>query len=217
MAREGVNPRANKNLVFEIPDQESRVLRPRPKSDWQNDGLGDFSFQGNLVDILRHPEMYSHYPLLKGTTVKANAGPGSRYGGLFDEFAKQGHPEITASGKTWEELHSVLLHEANHAIQAIEGLDRGANPGSISDHLRKNVTFRDMLQNPISPADFGKALRAESLDRYGRNIGENWSNAAEVRFNNPKTWNEAMHPYSDMPRHPSTQLTDLEVYQPWRP
>lgn len=77
-----------------------------------------------LSDLLQHDELYKAYPQLRDLNVKFWEGIAAD-GGAYSELTKT----IELSPKsTPEQNHSVLLHEAQHAIQHMEGFASGGSP-----------------------------------------------------------------------------------------
>lgn len=77
-----------------------------------------------LSDLLQHDELYKAYPQLRDLNVKFWEGIAAN-GGAYSELTKS----IELSPKsTPEQNHSVLLHEAQHAIQHMEGFASGGSP-----------------------------------------------------------------------------------------
>jgi hypothetical protein len=165
---------------FEIPDTASVLTEDKATLDDLVDGKSV-----PLGELLGHEELYKNYPVLKDVRVKAKDLKGAR--GSWD--AKNATIEIapwialkelsgTSTGGL-ESLHSVLLHETQHAIQTMEGFVPGtAQYAFIDPELKKeldlsNERFDNSLKNfeigpavaSLSPADAG-AWR-QTLNRAG--------------------------------------------------
>ena len=91
---------------------------------------------------LPHPDLYKAYSELAKTKVepyrsKDISGSYQKTevseGSLNNPKTTLTNENITAGAPSEEELKSVLLHEAQHAIQAREGFARGGSPGSGQD------------------------------------------------------------------------------------
>tara|TARA_R110000824_G_scaffold32872_1_gene105969 strand:+ start:10477 stop:12021 length:1545 start_codon:yes stop_codon:yes gene_type:complete len=97
---------------FEISDEAATIWR-NPKSE-------------TLEDTIYHPELYENYPQLRelrAADEKIDSQglyrpPSSGYGGEV----------ITQSGTTYPGRKSIALHETQHAIQEIEGFNKGTAP-----------------------------------------------------------------------------------------
>lgn len=165
---------------FEIPDTASVLTEDE---DTLNDLVDGKSVP--LGELLGHEELYKNYPVLRDIRVRAKDLKGAR--GSWD--AKNATIEIapwialkelsgTSTGGL-DSLHSVLLHETQHAIQTMEGFVPGtAQYGFIDPELKKeldlsNERFDNALKNfeigpavaSLSPSDAG-AWR-QTLNRAG--------------------------------------------------
>jgi hypothetical protein len=104
---------------FEISDEAATIWR-NPKSE-------------TLEDTIYHPELYENYPQLRelrAADEKIDSQglyrpPSSGYGGEV----------ITQSGTTYPGRKSIALHETQHAIQEIEGFNKGTAPRDIRIRL----------------------------------------------------------------------------------
>lgn len=143
---------------FEIGDQGSR-LTPEKATDLMFDG------QPIVVgDMLQHRDLYRQYPDLKDMPL--HLVPGLRQGmGFYDPETRS----ITIDPLMSEEnIHKVLLHELQHAIQDKEGFAFGTNP--------KSALVRPYVQDQVSVV---RDLR----DRVNR-AGDLLEQAAEKRTGN---------------------------------
>lgn len=75
-----------------------------------------------LGNILHHPQLFKHYPQLKGMGVFKIDLP-ERHAGYFD-----GVNIVLNGNENIQKNLSTLLHEVQHAIQTIEGFANGAAP-----------------------------------------------------------------------------------------
>lgn len=114
---------------FEISDADA-TLRKIPRGA-EGVGLREIGntgrsfFIGALGDILNHDKLFAAYPsLAEDINVSVDIGPDETYGGGYDRSTKA----ITVRAKNEEDARSILLHEAAHAIQHLEGFARGGNP-----------------------------------------------------------------------------------------
>ena len=82
-----------------------------------------------LGHIIDHPELFESYPELKNTVVNVVKNPLAVTSGAYDVDNKS--ITITLGSSSDEDIKQVLLHEVQHAIQAIEGFATGANPADI--------------------------------------------------------------------------------------
>lgn len=90
----------------------------------------------SLSEILDFPELYEAYPQLKHYAVALGDFGTSRIRGQFSKA--QDYIEIHRNLLLDDyNLKSVLLHEVQHAIQAIEGFVRGGNENSARNEYNK--------------------------------------------------------------------------------
>jgi len=165
---------------FEISDKGYKLTEKALR-------MGDID--GRLSDYVDHPELFKNYPHLRDVRISGGFGDKWNYGGEY-RHQKQGatyldipggiptFPEIDASARNAETLRGVILHEIQHAIQATEGFDAGANSGHIADALRKLDKKGKLSDIKIDDV---------ALERYFKNLGEQearmvdqWKDRAEV-------------------------------------
>lgn len=115
---------------FEIDDYNADML---PRGD------GGYATVGKTLD---HKDLYAAYPDLQQTEMFVVPGSGGNYKPpLYEKFASRMQPENITLGLD-QETHqpfSVMLHEAQHAIQNREGFAPGGDPygaGSMDAYKR---------------------------------------------------------------------------------
>lgn len=82
--------------------------------------------EGSLIDVLRFPELFAAYPQLANLGVMIVIDPSEQSpSGAYDEAGNV----VVVDAPDLPSAMSALLHEVQHAIQAIEGF---ANGGSVS-------------------------------------------------------------------------------------
>lgn len=113
---------------FEIPDEAAKVKSTESAT------------YGSLASHLEHPELYKAYPQL--AKIDTMLGKGAKQG-VFRQGGREYEPtpSIRAQGITPEEQRSTLLHEAQHAIQHIEGFA----PGGASSTYANQLPFAETL------------------------------------------------------------------------
>src|SRR5690606_3937280 len=88
-----------------------------------------------LGDILRHERLYESYPFLDHS-IRVDVLPANaKYRGMYGNGAISIHPDVLENalmGDT-DELRTILLHEAQHAIQDHEGWTPGGNAEMFQD------------------------------------------------------------------------------------
>lgn len=106
---------------------------------WESHGGGTvttklLSEKNRLHEIYDHPELFEAYPGLKHYSVKS-VSPNSGYLGYFDSTKKEiGIAPVkgASSKENFTALKETLDHEIQHAIQHIEGMAQGGNPGEFA-------------------------------------------------------------------------------------
>ena len=130
-----------------------------------------------LGDILDHPELYKHYPQLETMQVKG-PGPGWTKNNM-GAFAP-GRDPVKEVGVLFinpdsRDVPGTVLHEVQHAIQHIEGLERGGSPQMLNSaetvFRNKKKSLEAMLKtaSPDEVKDIKKELK--EVKRQRRNIG----------------------------------------------
>lgn len=155
---------------------------------------------GTLID---HPELFTAYPELGKTPMRAEIGPHSGDAYVRGDGSTS---YIHASAKTPDELRGVALHEMQHGIQGKEGWSAGANPQGAFDYRPKpdldalNKHYLDEWDK-LEAASFAaqakgdKALAADLLAQSSkafrmsnfldkRGYGAYWRNPGEVEARN---------------------------------
>lgn len=125
---------------YEINDRDTRFSPEvfQELLDEHNKAPDDGVFVA-LGSILDHPELYRAYPDLDSLKVRIEGD--TRNLGSYSESLDT----IRLNPKeTPEQMHSTLLHEVQHAIQAREDFARGGNPDYAvmsmdDDHLKSTV------------------------------------------------------------------------------
>lgn len=122
---------------FEVPDAGSR-LTPAAQAGQHMDRVP-------LRDVLQHDDAYNVYPGLGHMEASINVPRASdpilaaepTMGGYFVPTGTSGRGRIVlAPTSSPDELHSILLHEGQHAIQNIEGHTPGTGPTLSSTQQR---------------------------------------------------------------------------------
>jgi hypothetical protein len=143
-----VNPRLSKlpsgQWAYEISDAGAKIKLPDnlPTGNVSLNNLseGKWSFEGKLGDVLEHPELFKSYPFLKNVQFKFSKQNPDKAGMAGYHRSGRGNPEnaeIAALREdtlpdTLEDIKSTVLHEVQHAIQAVENWPAGMNERAIS-------------------------------------------------------------------------------------
>lgn len=163
------------------------------------------SISTNITKLIDSPELFEAYPILKGTELTILKDDGTSVGGYFkvtdetytpsmmdpDDLFEQSpllsrkKPHIAISERSLDspdEFMEVLHHELQHAVQAIEGWDGGANTrfmaeqfgDQIWDYINKNFPELDALDKTIKANQIARMM-------YRTNTGEIEARAAADR------------------------------------
>jgi hypothetical protein len=178
---------------YEIPDADSALSKPALKSI--NEGR---SFEGKLGDFLDHPELYQAYPHLAETPVSFN--PSSIHGGAYTPPTGNFTPpnlSIMVGGNDPAKVHSVLLHEVQHAVQAKEGFTPGwssVGAANLREGLAQQAEQAGMAPEKIK--DF--LVNFDPYDAYRRAAGEVEARAVQARQNLTPDQARVFNPWLDM-------------------
>jgi hypothetical protein len=128
--------------------------------------------EGELGEILNHPELYKNYPSLAKMKVQGGMDLHEKEWGQFMPNSRGGSIELNAH--TDDEFISSLLHEVQHAIQAKErGFAKGTSAGTIDAGLKKSREFFNTLPDTTDPVF--------SWKNYQRNMGEVEARTTQLR------------------------------------
>lgn len=155
---------------FEISDQGATV----------NQGVGSGA---RLDAVLNHPELHAAYPELAKVSVQTQPGRGGFY------RVGDGDPLISVNEKLPK---GPLLHETQHAIQDIEGFERG---GSIMGSTAR-PEFQEAMQKRIK-----SVTTPLSYEEYANLAWDGEKSAASLAdYNNSylKTVPKSVDLYSDL-------------------
>jgi hypothetical protein len=138
------------------------------------------SFKGNLSDVLENQELFNAYPQLSKLEVDLSLNGLDE--GYYDNF--NGRIKVNGSKAT---MLSILLHEVQHAIQYIEGFERGSNMDSVLDLLFDNYKKYNKIKEQKIEEYKG---RFYPIDEYGWFLGEGFDTKreAEKEFKNKKEY-----------------------------
>lgn len=128
-----------------------------------------------LSDVLVHDELYKLYPELK--TIPVQAGGAAQSGSMMPDNSL-----MTIGGNDPNGLLTVILHEAQHGVQHIEGFAKGGNirqftdfdPTSVQIKLNRARQSGDVSQKDAADRFAKKAndALAEARNRYLNLPGE---------------------------------------------
>ena len=174
------------------PETEELFYNPMPKGAKFEDGSQDLGWNPKLGDILDYPELFEEYPQLRDLMVVRLSSPSvkvggdtKRFGGFYLHDGPRGKPVIALSdSKTVlpeQDFQSKLLHEVQHAIQAIE-----ATPGG-GEFIRIYEGLKDRL-GVEGDSDY---VMGRAIDFYESLYGEVEARIVQQRFLNPELKKES--------------------------
>ena len=91
---------------------------------------------GKLSDVIDAPELFKAYPHLKDVRIETDA--------IMNDMPSNGEYNaktntITIHADELIYMNSILNHEIQHAIQTIEGFDRGGSPRLVRGEIKKRL------------------------------------------------------------------------------
>lgn len=221
-AADGLLTRAEKALGVHLPDHSyAAILKPQ---DAGYEGLATAilnleenktmragaaqQYIGKLGDILDYPELFAAYPVFKNLRVERHRT--WEYGGYYDQ---ESNVIALNDGLDEQQVLDVLVHEIQHAIQAIEGFARGGSPESAREEVRakqyeamKNLeTGRDVYnflnarERALEVAQQMRELRSMSREEFlslpvnGELTDRTWGSYVEMmQTGNPNATREEL-------------------------
>jgi hypothetical protein len=130
-----------------------------------------------LGQALNHPDLYAVMPELR--TIPVEFGGVPRSGSMAGNNAQMTLGANDNKGLD-NSIHSVLLHETQHAIQTIEGFGRGGNTRQFLDFDPASV------QEKLNRArKTGDVTQIEAADRAAKKLSEKLSEARTRYMNLP--------------------------------
>lgn len=142
---------------------------------------------GNRAEFaLEHPELYKAYPLLSGMDVQQGGRSGSALGGYSRGIHERdpGMVNIYDRGLA-NDPRSTMIHEAQHAIQNIEGWGRGGNTAMAFQNPEAHKILEGLRKEASTPLSFE--------DWYENNF----KNSASYHLFGGKDINQAKKLYED--------------------
>jgi len=129
------------------PDAEDLFLNDMPEAASFADGKKDYGRAPLLSEMFDFPELFKEYPQLKDVYVVGVEMPDMmvgektrRLGGFYMHYGVGGKPTIAmAQATSARDFQSSLLHEIQHAVQAIEHTPGGGEFRSIYDAVKDRL------------------------------------------------------------------------------
>jgi hypothetical protein len=139
-----------------------------------------------LDQIIDHSELFQMYPELRGVQVQREWNP--LYRGSYNEETNRLALKPAAEyGEPGTGPLSTGLHEIQHGIQSIEDLERGANPGIVSEDFINDLGkfFDNASPAQLDNDEFIHAMSEFTMDPkqmgYRRTIGETEARNVQLR------------------------------------
>lgn len=148
----------------------------------------------DLGDVFDHKAFFTIYPDLADTRIRFYKGEGKPENGFFD--IQTGLIGVNTSKESFKKKDPIaltntirtILHESQHLIQQIEGLEGGGNPamfrpgGKSKLNLSENEAYQRYLKL------IGEAMARNVAFRYGRQNSRDFfktlaTDPASVRYN----------------------------------
>lgn len=161
-----------------------------------------------LPEFLHHPELYKVYPELKDIKVEFKKWEGAGAGFFSERDKKFVFKTDTKDNPEW--IRGAILHETQHAVQAIEEFNRGTNPSyrraEIYEYLNdllgdaKNSKEREYVQRIIDKtiAEEKKLKKTLNIKHghilYMRDPGEIEARMVQERLGLPDYYKKAVSP-----------------------
>ena len=122
---------------YEIPDAKIKDMKDigggHIVKRYEDDMLWN---GGKLSDVVDAPELFKAYPQLKDVRIETDA--------IMNDMPSNGEYNaktntITIHADELKYMNSILNHEIQHAIQSIEGFDRGGSPRLVRGEIKKRL------------------------------------------------------------------------------
>jgi hypothetical protein len=125
----GMNLGVDDAWKFEIDDRTSQFVPGDARTE-VTFGANEKYYQGKLPDFLQHEDLYKAYPKMEDLEAELAFEPGGAYyPNMYGDDGSATQIEWINVDKNSRDPRSLLLHEAQHAVQAREpGFDTGSNP-----------------------------------------------------------------------------------------
>ena len=159
--------------VSEISDEASNII-----PTWNDfyKGFKDLKMgeeqYSTLGQVFDHPLLYQNYPALPNLNVRFQVAPENEaYSGHFDPQAQEILVNIPPGGNVDSDaLQSLLLHEIQHGVQAIEGWSgRGMSTDWLGGKGIKDSIFEGIVNRDPQIDDFGYWSQRLLNTEYERN------------------------------------------------
>lgn len=164
---------------FEIPDNNTEL---------SNEAMSDLIAGQTLplAEVMNHAELFRNYPQLENVNVQTLPENETAYGSydyrdntlrLNANWLKMAQ---LGNANAYERMRNTVLHEAQHAIQNVEGFVNGASPESFVNRGMANARkrARENMSNVLDRFDLGRAI--QKLNPESRRMWDNELKAMAV-------------------------------------
>jgi hypothetical protein len=166
------------------PDAEDLFINDMPEAARFADGKKDYGRAPLLSEMFDFPELFKEYPQLRDVYVVGVETPDievggktKQLGGFYLHRGVRGQPTIAmAQATSARDFQSSLLHEIQHAVQAIEHTPGGGEFRSIYDEVKDRLGVE-------GDSDY---VMARAIDAYEALYGEVEARIVQKRFLNPE-------------------------------
>ena len=165
-------------------DAEDLFINDMPEAARFADGKKDYGRAPLLSEMFDFPELFKEYPQLRDVYVVGVevpdmevGGKTKQLGGFYLHRGIRGKPTIAiAQARNARDFQSSLLHEIQHAVQAIEHTPGGGEFRSIYDALKDRLGVE-------GDSDY---VMGRAIDAYEALYGEVEARIVQKRFLNPE-------------------------------
>jgi len=139
---------------YEISSDKARI-KAMPRKEWETLFLSE---------VLDHRELFKRYPQL--AKIRVIGDPDAKHGrASFHEGTGTLMHYVMPAGESIESALPLILHEVQHAIQAIEGFARGGNAGMFRRPDIKTLmqeaknTLQTFARSPLGKVAFSELVK----------------------------------------------------------
>lgn len=152
---------------YEMPDAKTKDMKDIGGGNIVKRFDDDMLWNGGkLSKVIDAPELFKAYPQLKDVRIETDA--------IMNDMPSNGEYNaktntITIHADDLKYMNSILNHEIQHAIQHIEGFDRGGSPRLIRGEVKKKfaeVTKQIRMLRSEGKEDEAKALVEKNRGLY---------------------------------------------------
>lgn len=165
---------------FEIDDSKSMIPFPTQERVINN----GFDSGSNLRAALKHDDLFDAYPDVSRAKWQLGKTENVRSGSYEpDRSGLHNQHFIEANGPITSDMHSVLLHEGQHALQGIEGFSSGAAANTFTQQADAQLAARALSWRREMERHQGDLSARDNLvaDEYAAMGAPDWVPPREAR------------------------------------